>query len=53
MAVAGTGIIDATSVSVVDEDFYGDSDYNDDELDTDGFVGLDGIADDYSEDIRY
>jgi len=37
--------IDTSSKINLDEDFYGDQDYNIDELDSDGFTGLDEIAD--------
>jgi hypothetical protein len=35
------------------EDFYGDSEYNPDELDSEGFEGLDGIIDTPFEEDRY
>ena len=42
------------STSDLDEDFYGDSEYNLDELDQDGFGGLgDGMMDNPYDDDRY
>jgi hypothetical protein len=39
--------------TMLDENFYGDSDYEMDELDSDGFGGLDNISDSSFDDDRY
>jgi hypothetical protein len=42
-----------TTEEALGENFYGDSEYDEDELDHEGFEGLDNIADDYYEENRY